>query len=170
MVEKFFYMHGRATPDLETFTKNMLAILTGNAPSLKWRTLADQRGYVYFRKSLGEEIVSEHLQARMLGHTMALLENEFPYEAIMPFGGESRHAGGGLSHYCLWSMDGSLLVPKFVDKVIDINFSGMPALVFMHDDANKSVKMIEHAHIVVDVEREKIRLSQRYFDNKDFSI
>lgn len=170
MSEKFFYMHGQATPDLQTFTQSLLAILCGTAPTLNWRTPELQHAYIHFRNSLGEERVSHHIQSRMMGHTMALLENDFSYNAIMPFGGEMEHAGGGLSHFCLWSNDGNLFATKYVDKVININFPGIPALVFMHDDTHKSVKTIEHAHIVVDMENEKVRLHQRYFDNKDFSV
>ncbi len=88
----------------------------------------------------------------------------------MPFGGEMEHSGGGLIHYCLFSKKDNLLVPKNIDKVVDINFTGMPALIFMHDDTHRSIKEIEHAHIVVDLESEKAKLKQRYFDIENFSV
>jgi hypothetical protein len=168
MAEKFFYMHGQATHDLEDFTLSLFSILAGQAPNLNWRSPETQRHYISLRENRGEESIIRVIKARMQGQTMALLENDFPYDALMPLGGAELHAGDDLAHYCLWSTKGSLLVPENIDKVIDINFSGLPALVFMHGETHKSIKDLDHAHIVVDGMRRKLILEQRYFHAEDF--
>lgn len=169
MAERFFYMQGQATPDLHIFTTKLFAILAGSAPSLRWRTDETQRWYVKFNKAFGEERIARQINGRMFGHTMALFENDFSYNNIMPFGGYDELTGRGLIHYCLFSKEEALLVPEKIDKVVSINFPAKPALIFMHDDTHTSVKRIKHAHIVVDLESNETKLKQRYFDKNDFS-
>ena len=171
MSEKFFYMHHRTTPDLQDFTESLVKILYGPKLTLSWRTPQDHLSYRYLRDCLGEDRVARHIRNRMMGHTMALLHDDYPYQAIMPLGGDLERAGGGLSHLNLWSTDDTLLTPPNINMVVDMNFPGLSSLIFLHDKATtRSVRTIEHAHIIVDVEFGKSIISRRYFDRIDFSV
>lgn len=168
MAEKLFYIHGEATPELETFTLNILSILTGTNPSLRWRNEVTQLQYYERVKRVSEEIITQHIECRMRGHTMALLENDYPYNEIMPDGGYRELSGGSLEHYCIFSKDESLLTPEIINQIIEDNFNGKPTLVFMHEDEHTSIKQIKHAHIIVDWGGDEAILKQRYYDANDF--
>jgi len=122
MPERLFYMHGEATPELVDFTNGLITILIcndGNVPA--WRTADTQARYSAFIQHNNSQVFVDFIQKKMAGHPMALLFNDFPYDAI------AGYDTGTLAHYCLWANDGNSLTPPVIDTVINNNFPGRPA-------------------------------------------
>jgi hypothetical protein len=140
MCEKLAYNRGAITPDLEIFVSNYKRVLRQEIYS---RIALSRASYDQKKLELGEDGLAAVIEAKMGSSDFALLENDYPYDNLIP-------AGSSLRHFCLWSKDEDRLTVEAINGQIEASFSNKPAFVFRHGGNLISIRKIPHVHIIVD--------------------
>lgn len=144
---ELIYMRGVASADLEYFASGLIDVIIGNGSM--WRLPETQEAYRHHVEQTGSpDKLTACIEEKMGERDLVLIENDFPYDALMPRAEKSERR---LRHLCLWSRNGKLDA-ETIDIEIENSFPGYNALVFIHTPRFRSILGIEHAHIVVDVD------------------
>jgi len=140
--EKIIYFYQTCTPDLLNFRQHLDLIWQGKS-SQPWRTPKTSADYDSLKTQLGQTELKRLIQSKMTGRPVAILQNDFPYDVLIP-------RSSSLVHLCIWCLNASLLEPEFINQQIRAEFSNTPALVFQHGPKFSTVQGLPHAHIIID--------------------
>lgn len=141
MPEKLTFTCGSNSSDLDTFIRNFWSF--SNMITISARNERSTQLYEKMKRSLGQEGLAKIIRDKMNGNDMILLSNEYPYDVLIP-------KECSLKHFCLWAVNEKLLTEKVIRSTIEQKFPSAPFFVFIHDDQLSSIKLVPHAHIIID--------------------
>lgn len=122
--------------DLRKFVEGFFEVFAGNGKK-NFRTKSLAEDYRAYMQSGG---ASYDVQRQMNGSVRAFVKNIFPYDALMP-------PDSNLVHLCLFSLEGALDSQE-INKMIESEYPGMSAFIFVQGETIRSVNDIWHAHVV----------------------
>lgn len=133
------YLHGEESEALAFFVVELSRVCTDGRHVRTRETWGKYEIYV----AKGEEAITEDVRKQIGEEKVIFIENRFPYDALMP-------EGGNLAHMCLWNRVGEMNKEE-IEEQVDRAYPGCAALVFENTSQVKSVPGIWHVHVVVDL-------------------
>jgi hypothetical protein len=79
----------------------------------------------------------------MSGKKVAILKNDFPYDALIP-------PASKIEHFCLWATKEKFLASNLINDILDKEFADKPVLVYRHNKRLSTIRNLPHIHIFVD--------------------
>jgi len=140
MCERIGYNYGASTPDLDVFILNYQRALSYEIDT---RASLNRLLYDMKKMELGDDGLATVIETKMGEDDFVLLENDFPYNNLIP-------GGSMLRHFCLWSKNEERLTAPAINEQIETKFPNKPAYIFRHGGNFISIRKIPHVHIIVD--------------------
>jgi hypothetical protein len=135
------YYHNSETPELGLFFQTLLSRMT---EGLSLRSAEDIARYTTdLRDNSSRWVVEDIMQA--LGERMVgFVPNKYPYSEVA----KELPPNSNCQHLCLWSRNGPLS-QEIISLMIEEQFPGQSALVFVHQPKMRSVPELSHAHVIL---------------------